>query len=231
MKNLFVVFLLLFGFNQILIAQRLEFGGSIGALVYKGDLAPRLDPRNAGLGAIVFFRHNVSPVVDLRYQLQVGQIFGKDSRFKSPIASQRKGEFQNTVFEMDAIMEYNFLNYRETPKTFKRSEKWSPYLALGLGVMMFNRLSNDGGIFSPTIPIGFGVKWATSKQWNVGAEFMARKTFTDALDGYSTNDKFLVQRTFTNDQDWYTYFGVMLSYTIYGVHCPENNSGYSHPSH
>ncbi len=231
MKNLFVVFLFLVVFVQFGVAQSLEFGGSIGALIYKGDLAPRIDPRNAGLGGMFFFRHNVSPIVDLRYQIQAGQISGKDSRFNSAQAAIRNASFKNTILELDAIMEYNFLNYRETPKTFKRSEKWSPYLALGLGVMLFNRLSDDGGIVTPTIPMGFGVKWATSKQWNLGAEFMARKTFTDALDGFATNDKLTVQRTFTNDQDWFTFFGIMASYTIYGVHCPENNSGYSHPSH
>ena len=72
----------------------------------------------------------------------------------------------------------------------------------------------------PCIPLGFGYKYRLGKNLNLGAEFVARKTFTDYLDGVSDIDGRGWQRGWKFTNDWYAYVGVSISYTVYNILCP-----------
>ena len=79
----------------------------------------------------------------------------------------------------------------------------------------------------PCLPFGIGYKYRLSKNLNLAAEFVARKTFTDYLDGASTaSNKNLLQRGFRYTSDLYSYFGISLSYTIYEIECPFDYNGF-----
>ena len=71
------------------------------------------------------------------------------------------------------------------------------------------------------IPFGVGVKFILGRNWNLGTEFVARKTFTDYLDGISKGNMGGKSTGNPLDDDWYYYTGISISYTIYGVNCPQ----------
>ncbi|MFQ3576924.1 MAG: DUF6089 family protein [Cytophagales bacterium] len=224
-KSVAILFLL---FSSVY-AQDLEFGGGLGTMLYKGEVSPYYSYKSPGLCANLFFLHNLSHVVGIKYQAGFGIISASDNFSRQPLEKKRNYSFRNNIGEFAAMLVYNFRDYRESPKTFKVSSKWSPYFIGGLGGFVHNSLVEGGGAGSVCIPLGLGVKWITTKKWNVGIEFLARKTFTDYIDGLGRNDINLPQRAFTNDNDWYCSLTFTISHTLYEVKCPDSSPTYHHP--
>ncbi|MCY7352146.1 MAG: hypothetical protein LH606_16025, partial [Cytophagaceae bacterium] len=56
----------------VLHAQKLELGGGLGGLLYKGDIAPALHPGFARPGGHLFFRYNKSQAVSIRASVMAG---------------------------------------------------------------------------------------------------------------------------------------------------------------
>jgi len=71
---------------------------------------------------------------------------------------------------------------------------------------------------NPVLPLGIGVKYAFTKKISVSAEWMYRKTFTDALDNlpineYNGNATFQSKQTnYNGHKDWYSFAGLSLTY-------------------
>lgn len=206
--------------------QEFEFGGSIGTILYKGEVSSNYNYKTPGISANFFVKQNISHVCGIKYMASMGKIYASDKNSKQPLEKLRNHDFTNNIGEIAGLFFYNFKNYRESPKTFKVSSKWSPYFIGGIGIFAFNRLVEGRNVGNFNIPFGLGIKWITSKRWNIGVEFLARKTFTDYLDGLGKNDPNLIQRSFTNDNDWYSTLTIGISHTIYNVKCPESNPTY-----
>jgi hypothetical protein len=70
--------------------------------------------------------------------------------------------------------------------------------------------------------MGGGAKFLLGKRFSLSVESGARKTFFDYLDGVSDGDIFIKDYQFgnPNDNDWYFYTGVSLTYIIYKIPCP-----------
>lgn len=201
-------------------AQKIELGGFVGGFTYKGEYNLYPNPVNIRPGAGVFLRHNITPTSTFRYGLNGGMIHGTDKYSNQPMNQLRNSSFNNTILEGSVIYEYNFFDFRENEKTFKRSSKWTPYLCGGLGFFISNSIiknSNNGGL---CVPMGFGFKHKINKNWNFGAEITARKTFLDGLDGQDKTDNIGNQSSFQSNKDWYFFTGFYLSYTFYKINCP-----------
>jgi hypothetical protein len=54
-------------------------------------------------------------------------------------------------------------------------------------------------------------------EWSLGFEFVARKTYTDQLDGISSYRVGTHETANIFDKDWYYYSGFTVGYTFYGV--------------
>lgn len=222
-KLLFPVFLFLASFNNSF-AQRHEIGFGLGAMNYMGEVAPRFDFLAFRPAGQIFYRYNFNPAIALKFGVSLGQIYANEKNSSDPIAQVRQSSFSSTVGEVALMAEYNFFDYRHP----KSPLKFSPYLTGGVAV--FNTYSQyhgpkdntDDALAQIAIPMGVGVKYAVSKQLNLGAEVIARKTFTDTFDGLSKAYIGKQQTGNTTDNDWYFYTGFTLSYTFYGVNCPQS---------
>ncbi len=93
----------------------------------------------------------------------------------------------------------------------------------GLNLFIYNelfiankesRLDYQSSAFA--IPIVLGMKARLSEKFIIGAEFGARYTFTDNLDGSNPKNNNLADFRFgnLNSKDWYIFSGVTLTYTF-----------------
>jgi hypothetical protein len=175
---------------------------------------------------MAFYRYNsMNRVTAFRLGVSVGQLSGTEKKSHEATAQIRDASFKSTMRELSLMFEYNFINYRDK----KQLLKFSPYMTGGLAFYAQNLKYQANAVDTqPTgqslnlaIPFGVGIKFILNKNWNLGTEFVARKTFNDYLDGLSNAE--IGHKSTGNplDDDWYFYTGISLSYTIYGVNCPQ----------
>lgn len=191
-----------------------EFGVGIGGINYTGELADGYYLKNYRPGGMIFYRFNISPVVSLRGSLLGGAMGANEKKNPDPVPQVRQGKFSSQLTELALTFEYNFLNYRPVKNDIY---KFSPFFTAGL--CAFN--TKTAGGFQVGVPIGVGLKYNAGHYLNFGFEMVARKTFTDKLDGIKESE--VATHHFVNpfDKDWYYYTGISISWTIYSVECPK----------
>lgn len=204
------------------VAQSLELGiGAVGAF-YTGDLSRNIELREITPGVSLQYRVNYNEFFTLRYNLTINGLRGNDESPVDPFAIRRDASFSTTQFEGAVMVEYHFLDFRKRPGHFN----FSPYLYAGLGVMAFD--PDDSGNDSdfsqvqPVIPLGGGIKYLLNWKWTLAAEFGARMTFFDQLDGVSEGNIQVKNYQYGNEfvNDWYYYMGLTVSYSFHIVPCP-----------
>jgi hypothetical protein len=152
-----------------------------------------------------------------------GSLYGNEKNSRNPVQAARGAFFNTTINEFAIMAEYNFFNYRGR----KDDRRVCPYLVGGIGI--FNSLRKQGNYrhgneyIELAIPFGMGVKYKLNRYLNLGAEFVARKTTTDQLDGISSQYLGIHETSNIFDKDWYYHTGFSLSYTFYKVVCAEND--------
>lgn len=203
-------------------AQKIEIGGGIGVMHYKGDVYTSIQPDAARLGLNAFLRYNFSEATTFRLNFGIGDIHGSDLDVTDDLfRQQRQHVFNTRILEVSGILEYNFFDYQ-----YRRYHTdWTPYIFGGIGQMYFNSKENPSPIYKTigfVIPFGAGIKWRVNGPWNLGVEFGARKTFTDYLDNLGDNDpqKFKYRQQDYTTTDMYFYTGVSVSYRFYKIVCP-----------
>lgn len=225
-KSVFLIFLftLSFTFSQ---AQDLEFGFGVGIANYTGDISPSYKLKNARPAGEFFIRLNPTPSFSVRFGAMAGIIRADETKSKDPFYQQRAAKFTGNIYEASARMEYNFRDYR----AMSELNRLSPYIFLGGSIAHIsinsNYFDNQPKALEFALPIGVGVKYLLAHNYNLGFEFGARPTFTDAIDGMiqdgsadeiSSVGKFQMTNLFTKDMYYYT--GISLSFTINRVVCP-----------
>ena len=204
------------------IAQKIEIGGGLGALNYKGDIAPNFHPTFARPGGNLFFRYNISRSVSAKVNLMGGSIFADDKEVNNPFNQARGRSFRTSIFEGGANLEYNFLNFRNAPKT----KNWTPYVFGGISYFSFRPKETATASFKTSglaLPFGIGLKMQWKGPWGYGIEFGTRKTFTDYLDNWgenSTTPGVRLQQQDHTKKDMFYYTSFNITYTFYKVVCP-----------
>lgn len=200
-------------------AQKIEIGGGLGGMLYKGDVSTHLNPRFYRPAANMFFRYNATRSFSLRAGLAVGSFQAEDRFSKDPFQQARDYSFRSTTSEATVDMEYNFLNYQPRPKV----KNWTPYVFGGFGLYSFtNTVVRARALLN--FPVGVGVKYEIKRPWSVGLEFGTRFTTSDYLDGLGertfgvTTSKLAQGNPALNDS--YTYTAITVSYTFYKIVCP-----------
>ena len=79
--------------------------------------------------------------------------------------------------------------------------------------------SSNKVVSSLAIPITLGVKSNVFPHFIIGMEVGARYTFTDNLDGSNPEDKNLIKFGNINNNDWYVFSGLTLTYTFGNKPC------------
>jgi hypothetical protein len=200
-------------------AQKIEIGGGLGGMLYKGDVSPALNPRFYRPAGGLFFRYNASRSFSMRASGTIGGIRAEDQASRDPLQQARNYSFRSGITEAMIDFEYNFLNYKPLPK----AKNWTPYIFGGIGLCRFtNNIIRVGGMV--TYPLGIGIKYEIKRPWSVGVEFGTRFARNDYLDGLADGTFGLTTNKTKQDNpalsDSYTYTTLTISYTFYKIVCP-----------
>lgn len=253
----------------------LRVGVSVGATNYQGDLSDdhlsTLLAARPGFGLMAAYHFN--SIFSARLSLQHGWVQASDASSSRPGKVRRNLSFKSPITEMSAQLVFDFI---PTDRAYAYRPKLTPYGFAGIGIFTFNpkaRLNGEWielqplgteGQYLPdpdnrypdpynlaqiSVPVGFGLRYALGRQWNIELESGLRKTWTDHLDDVSTyypNQEDLAAQNPTaallssrtdlaayplgnpagsmrgnpENDDWYVFTNITLSFIIDQVKCP-----------
>ena len=220
MRQLTVIIITLFSI-QFSTAQIHEFGLYLGGSNFIGDVGATdyIAPKNLTIGGI--YKWNRSPRHSYRISLLFSELEGIDKNSDDPSRQIRGLEFNGQIIELSAGMEFTFLDFNLHKGGFVST----PYLYTGVTVTKHDNffLANSGQLepegtesFAYGIPMVVGYKAAIAQHFVLAFEIGARYTFSDEIDGSVPDAEELQSRSFgnLNNNDWYTFTGVTLTYTF-----------------
>jgi hypothetical protein len=197
----------LFLWAQNAINQEGEFGVSLGAAHYFGDLNTRAHIKRPKPAASIFFRKNFGNYIGLRVGATYARL-GYSDRYNTynEFYQRRNLSFNTNVFELALQGDFNFYRFMPGEPGFN----FTPYMTLGAGIFNYDPFAylNDQKYYlrplgtegqgstqypdrkpyssmAVSIPFGVGVKYALNERTNIGFEVLHRFTNTDYLDDVS----------------------------------------------
>ncbi|HJU45729.1 MAG TPA: DUF6089 family protein [Chitinophagaceae bacterium] len=208
-----------------------EFGVSLGAGHYFGDLNNKARVNVPKLAFGVFFRKQFGMYTALRIaghyaQLGYSDIYNTNNEFEF----RRNLSFNSNIFEVTVQGDFNFFKFVPDDPYYR----FTPYVTFGAGIFSYDPyayyrgqkyylrpLGTEGqgsaaypgrkpyGSMAFCIPFGVGVKYALTNKINVGFEVVHRFTTTDYLDDVSTT--FVDPAIFGTNPDGSTPIAALLS--------------------
>lgn len=209
MKRIITLIILVILALPAVAQRRADFGFSLGATNYLGEINSVNVFRAPGPAAQFFYRYNFNPRQAVRANLLAGSL-----RFSNSSAL-----LDAFVSELGATYEYNFFPY-STMRS--RRVDYTPYLALGAA---FSTVYNPEAVksFNPflSIPFSAGLKVNVANNVGLELEYGFRKTFNDKFDGQTDEDK-IGSQTWTHNNDWYSFMGISVTWKMYNklAGCP-----------
>lgn len=197
-----------------------EIGVIVGGSNFIGDVGSTnyISPNQPAFGGV--YKWNRSARHSYRFSVLFTDLEGKDSKSDDPRREQRGYEFNTSIIELAAGMEFTFFEFDLHNPGFKAT----PYLFAGISAANHDnsffqngeQTSEDTSSWAFGIPFGLGYKAAIFDNWILAAEIGARFTFSDELDGSVPDSEFRQNLAFgnTNNNDWYMFTGLTLTYTF-----------------
>lgn len=195
--------------------QEAEFGVTVGAAHYFGDLNNHMRVNRPKVAIGAFFRRQFGNYIAARLSGHFAQL-GYSDRYNTNEFEQRRNlSFNTNIFEIALQGDFNFFRFIPTDPNYA----FTPYASVGIGVFSYDpyaMLNNEKYYLRPLhtegqtfykdrkpystmalcFPISFGVKYAITDRVNFSFEVGYRFTNTDYLDDVSTTyvgaDKFPV---------------------------------------
>lgn len=199
-------------------AQINELGIFAGGANYIGDVGPTdyIAPNEPALGII--YKWNRSPRHAWRASFTYGKLSSADEDSDVSGRKLRGFEFDNSVKELSAGMEFNFFDFN----LHETDLKITPYIYGGLSYFWYTEsyidLNGDqkkgDTKGSVAIPMTVGIKSNILPNFILGFEAGARYTFTDNLDGSNHDDYQQFRFGNLESKDWYVFTGFTLTYTF-----------------
>ena len=196
-------------------AQIHEVGVFLGGSNYIGDIGPTtyIAPNEPAFGLL--YKWNKSPRHAYRISYTQSQITSTDLDSKEPSRYLRGNRFENNLKEFSLGLEFNFFDFN----LHQLKTKITPYVASGVSYF-FTKYHLEAPLGGPSsgrterrksiaFPIIAGVKSNLTPHFILALETGARYTLTDNIDGSQ-------YRNFgnINNNDWYVFTGVTLTYTF-----------------
>ena len=204
------------GFSQIY-----EIGGFFGGSNFIGDVGSSkfINPNKLALGGI--FKWNRSPRHSYRASLVHTTLFAEDRLSDDPKRIQRDYHFKATVLEASIGLEFNFFDF----DLHSGTQIGTPYIFTGISMayhpnFYFNNnklVDEKTSSYAIGIPIALGFKATINESIIVAIEVGARYTFSDEIDGSEPDAeelKEIVRFGNFNNNDWYVFSGLTLTYTF-----------------
>lgn len=187
--------------------QEGEFGLTLGAAHYFGDLNTRAGLNRPKLAFGAFFRKQFGNYIGLRVGGQFAQVGYSDQYSDNVYQAARNLSFNSKVWELALQGDFNF--YKFVPGDPYHA--FTPYITLGVGIFSYDPYAyladqkhflrplgteGQGSSLYPdrqpyssmafAVPFGIGVKYNLNPSINIGFEVVHRFTNTDYLDDVST---------------------------------------------
>ena len=211
-----VLFISSLGFSQIY-----EIGGFLGGSNFIGDVGSSkfINPNKLALGGVI--KWNRSPRHSYRASLIYTTLSAKDRLSDDPKRIQRNYYFKAKILEASMGLEFNFLNF----DLHLGTQLGTPYIYTGISMASHpNFYFDDNKLIDEKkrsyafgIPISLGFKTTITESIIVAIEVGARYTFSDEIDGSEPGAKELkeiVRFGNFNNNDWYVFSGLTLTYTF-----------------
>lgn len=189
-----------------------EFGVSLGAGHYFGDLNTRAALNRPKLAAGVFFTKQFNNYIALKIAANYARLGYSDVYSKNEVQKVRNLSFNSNIWEFSLSGQFNFFKFYPGMEGYT----WTPYVSLGVGLFSYdpyafisingetqkhflrplgtegqgNTLYPDRKPYSPMalcIPFAVGFKYNLSPSVNFFTEVGYRYTGTDYLDDVSTS--------------------------------------------
>ncbi len=213
LKKILILAITLLSINTIAQQKLHEIGVFAGVGYYLGEVNQSQLFKSPQPAISVLYKLDFNSRYALRISGSYAKLKGSDANADNAYQVERNHSFNISISEFAAMLEFNFLPY----KPASRFEYFSPYIALGAGVMVMP--SEEGQLpLHPVIPFGVGIKYAFNKRFGIAAEWTFRKTFTDYVDQLPKQEYTETptvenkQRTYANSKDWYSFAGITLTY-------------------
>lgn len=219
MRYLVVIFICILSTFQSY-SQINELGVFVGGSNLIGDIGSTnyIAPNSAALG--ILYKWNRSERHSYRLALTFTDLEGQDSKSDDQRRINRDYEFNTRITELSLGMEFSFVEFDLHNGGFKST----PYIFGGVSVarhknaFFSNGVQTDEGTdsFAFGIPIGLGFKAAISDHLILAGEVVLRYTFSDELDASmpDADERRNLSVGNINNNDWYTFTGVTLTYTF-----------------
>ena len=186
--------------------QKGEFGFSIGAAHYFGDLNTRAAINRPKPAIGIFFRKQFGNYVGLRIGAHYAQLGYSDTYSKNEYQKTRNLSFNSNIWEIALQGDFNFFKFIPSDP----DHAFTPYVTLGVGLFSYDPyaylngkkeflrpLGTEGqntgylgrkqySTMAVCIPFGVGIKYNISQKVNLAIEVCHRFTTTDYLDDVST---------------------------------------------
>lgn len=226
MKKSFLSVSLLFSFltntfaqSEYSNVQQGEFGITVGAAHYFGDLNTRANINRPKPAVGIFYRKQFNNYLGIRASLHYAQLGYSDIYSKNSYQQARNLSFNTDIIELAVQGDFNFFKYIPGDPEFS----FTPYVTFGVGIFSYNPyaylndkkiflrplgtegqnikyIGADGTVRKPygstavCIPLGIGVKYSINSNYNLSFQIAHRLTTTDYIDDVSTTyvgiDKF-----------------------------------------
>ena len=184
-----------------------DFGMELGSSSYFGDLNPEARFRGQRYNAGLIYSYFLNDYISASAMLHYGQLGYADSLNSNPYWKQRNLSFQTSIWDFSLGLDYDFLKIIPGSTT----NRWTPFLSTGLGIMHFNPFTYLNGrkyylqplgtegqgspqypnrhkypLWTMELPVGFGIKYNINRSFNVSVQGTYHFTGTDYLDDVST---------------------------------------------
>lgn len=215
--NLLIISLLTL---QLSFSQINEIGVFVGGSNFIGDVGATdyISPNQTAFGGI--YKWNRSARHSYRVSLIYAELEAIDLNSDDPRRQQRGYSFNNSLLEISAGMEFTFLDFN----LHNGKPVATPYLYTGISIARHDnhfflngvQTSENSKSWAYGIPMVLGFKMRLIENFIFGMEVGARYTFSDEIDGSLPDADFRQQFSFgnINNNDWYTYTGITLTYTF-----------------
>lgn len=188
---------------------RFDIGGGLGMTGYLGDANTSNLWSRPGFDGELLFRYLYNPRFAFKTNFYIGTLSGDSSKMTNVFPDGNTYKFSTVFYELGEMVEFNFFNYG-MGETYRKLKRISPYICAGVGLTMWTVGGKTGAAFN--IPLGVGLKYKLSERWNLGFEFLMKKTFSDRLDGDQLRDPLGIKSSFMKNTDWYSTMSVTISY-------------------
>ncbi len=212
--------------------RRYELVGGVGPTFFFGDIGGFSHSENIlGIRDLSFlqtrfnvngnFKYRITRDINIRLSITYALLSANDKRGSN---TERAYAATTSIFEPALLGEYYFIkNQAENSYLFVKgkgpmiSELFKSldfYVFAGIGGISYTVKGNDKlidlgletGGFSPVIPAGLGATLIFSPNLNFGVEVAGRYTFTDYLDGYTSQ--------YSKANDVYYFLNFAITYKL-----------------